>query len=157
MARKPFVYFERLEGETHDEFMEKNKLLEKSKCQSMNADGRKFERVFDLSTISKEVQDNPDMMIYFDYMVAVINLYAALCADRNREAIAIIKTTIGIDDYFMLTCSETDERAIGAMKFNQSLKTALVNLSQAIFFNWEPFNVWSDSVKVRCYFWELEF
>ena len=97
------------------------------------------------------------MMIYFDYMVAVINLYAVLCADRNREAITIIKTTIGIDDYFMLTCSETDERAIGAMKFNQSLKTALVNLSQAIFFNWEPFNVWSDSVKVRCYFWELEF
>jgi len=84
----------------------------------MNSDGRKFEKVFDLITMSKEVNDEPEMQIYFDYMVAVINLYTALCADRNGEAISIIKNKIGIDDYFMITVAQVDKRAIGGWKFD---------------------------------------
>ena len=65
------------------------------------------------------MNENKAVEIYFEYMVAMINLSVALCEDRNGEAIGIIKSQIGIDDYFMIAVADTDERAIvDGWKFN---------------------------------------
>lgn len=65
------------------------------------------------------MNEDKNIEVYFEYMVAMINLYAALCADRNGEAIAIIKSKIGIDDYFMIAVADIDDRAIvDGWKFN---------------------------------------
>ena len=100
------MYFERLLDETHEEFIEKNALLFECCSASLDQDGRRFDKIYDLGVLSKQASDDNDILVYFEYIAAVVNLYAILCADRNLEGINIMRNRIGVSNYFLLAVTD---------------------------------------------------
>ena len=72
--------------------------------QSLNQEGnRKFDIIFNIDELTLKYDDIPKQVgPYFDYIAHVIQLYAAICAGRNREAITQLRTRIGASDTFLL-------------------------------------------------------
>jgi hypothetical protein len=68
----------------------------------MDQDHRKFDKVYDLNDMTKNITKFPDLHVYYEYIAAVVNLYAILCADRNIDAVRIMRERIGISNHFLL-------------------------------------------------------
>lgn len=97
---RPLVYFERLQKEDQQEFFTMNPYLQNSSGNYTSQDNdRKFDVVFNLDDLTLKHDDNPAQIgPYFEYIAAVIQMYAAICGGRNREAITFLRQRIGATD-----------------------------------------------------------
>jgi hypothetical protein len=100
--------------------------------QSLNQDNdRKFDIIFNIDELTLKFEDIPKHIgPYFDYISAIMMLYAAICGGRNREAINFVRQRIGASDTFLLDQSTSHHRQ--QVSIIQALKPAYVHLSRVL-------------------------
>lgn len=90
---RPFVYFARLQGESSEDFFQMNPHINNCYGNQLNQENdRKFDIIFNMDDLTLRYDDIPKQIgPYFDYISAVIQMYAAVCSGRNREAITFLR------------------------------------------------------------------
>jgi|LauGreDrversion4_2_1035121.scaffolds.fasta_scaffold63263_3 hypothetical protein len=73
--------------------MQMNTHIQSCFGQSLNQENdRKFDVIFNVDELTLKYDDLPKSLgPYFDYISAVMGLYTAMCAGRNREAITFVR------------------------------------------------------------------
>lgn len=137
------MYFARLKNESMERFLSMNPNLSSCFSQGGALDGiKKFDIIFDLSELSILERDQPGFVKpYIDYICAVLNLYAAICAGRNQLAIVALRDRIGLNLQMILTIAESFTKEL--LPINANLKVAFLKLTRTFILENYPY-AWYD-------------
>ncbi len=133
--------------------MQMNTHIQSCFGQSLNQENdRKFDVIFNVDELTLKYDDLPKSLgPYFDYISAVMGLYTAMCAGRNREAITFVRQRIGVSDTFLLDQCTSHHRQI--VQVAQRLKPAYIKLAKVLILEHPPFSIWSNTLKNRVFVW----
>lgn len=151
---RAYVYFARLQQETVDQFLGMNTAISSCYSQSLNQEGdRNFDIIFDVAELTLKQEEQPvELVLYFDYIQKVCQLYTALICGRNKEAATTIRERIGAKEQFLfLLCPHADRQSPSLITV-QDIKPAFLNLLSMLVLNQQPFDVWTPN-KNRVFFW----
>ena len=84
--------------------------------------------IYDLVEFSARCESNADQYApYVNYITSVIDLYAALCAGRNMQAIIAMRTKIGFTNEFIQVILDPAETG-----YNKRIKIAIIKLVKTL-------------------------
>lgn len=95
-----------------------------------------------MATLSAKYEDEPEIIgLYFNYVNAAIDFYAAVCANRHMEVCNIVRDRIGANLKTLLLLCDSDHKE--EIKIISYIKGSFLNLAKVLCLEMNPFVEWS--------------